>query len=90
MASGEAVKALSLSRQGRSSRCHRVPPRPSGFPLLYSPDFLGAQNLALSSEPLPPLLAPDVWARLESEYTNFLEVRPGAGPGPRGRGPGRV
>uniref|UniRef100_A0A8D0WNF8 Exocyst complex component 3 like 4 n=1 Tax=Sus scrofa TaxID=9823 RepID=A0A8D0WNF8_PIG len=40
-----------------------------------SPDFLGAQNLALSSEPLPPLLAPDVWARLESEYTNFLETK---------------
>lgn len=43
--------------------------------MLYSPDFLGAQNLALSSEPLPPLLAPDVWARLESEYTNFLETK---------------
>ncbi|XDB62534.1 hypothetical protein ABFV05_016150 [Capra hircus] len=34
-----------------------------------SPDFLG------SSEPLPPLLAPDVWARLEDDYTSFLETK---------------
>uniref|UniRef100_A0A8C3W9S8 Exocyst complex component 3 like 4 n=1 Tax=Catagonus wagneri TaxID=51154 RepID=A0A8C3W9S8_9CETA len=40
-----------------------------------SPDFLGAQDLALPSEPLPPILAPDVWARLESEYTSFLETK---------------
>ncbi|XP_064231312.1 exocyst complex component 3-like protein 4 isoform X2 [Aotus nancymaae] len=40
-----------------------------------SPDFLGAPGLALPTEPLPPLLAPDVWARLESDYTSFLEAR---------------
>uniref|UniRef100_I3M3S1 Exocyst complex component 3-like protein 4 n=1 Tax=Ictidomys tridecemlineatus TaxID=43179 RepID=I3M3S1_ICTTR len=49
-----------------------------------SPDFLGAPDLALLTEPLPPLLAPDVWARLESDYTSFLEVMP-VGPGSRGR-----
>uniref|UniRef100_A0A2K6R166 Exocyst complex component 3-like protein 4 n=1 Tax=Rhinopithecus roxellana TaxID=61622 RepID=A0A2K6R166_RHIRO len=49
-----------------------------------SPDFLGPPGLALPAEPLPPLLAPDVWARLESDYTSFLEVRPG-GSGWRGR-----
>ncbi|XP_059859860.1 exocyst complex component 3-like protein 4 isoform X2 [Delphinus delphis] len=40
-----------------------------------SPDFLGSQDLALPSEPLPPLLAPDVWARLESDYASFLETK---------------
>ncbi|XP_047287878.1 exocyst complex component 3-like protein 4 isoform X6 [Homo sapiens] len=40
-----------------------------------SPDFLGAPGLALPAEPLPPLLAPDVWARLESDYTSFLEAK---------------
>ncbi|XP_048655339.1 exocyst complex component 3-like protein 4 isoform X2 [Marmota marmota marmota] len=40
-----------------------------------SPDFLGAPDLALLTEPLPPLLAPDVWARLESDYTSFLETK---------------
>lgn len=44
-----------------------------------SPDFLGAPDLTLSTEPLPPLLAPSVWARLESDYTSFLEVRPSRG-----------
>ncbi|KAL2789463.1 exocyst complex component 3-like protein 4 [Daubentonia madagascariensis] len=38
-----------------------------------SPDFLGAPGLTLPTKPLPPLLAPDVWARLESDYTSFLE-----------------
>lgn len=42
-----------------------------------SPNFLGAPDLTLSTEPLPPLLAPEVWARLESDYTSFLEVRSG-------------
>ncbi|XP_055969731.1 exocyst complex component 3-like protein 4 [Sorex fumeus] len=40
-----------------------------------SPDFLGTPDLALPAEPLPPLLAPDVWARLESDYTSFLESK---------------
>ncbi|KAI5767734.1 EXOC3L4 [Gulo gulo luscus] len=40
-----------------------------------SPDFLGAPDLTLSTEPLPPLLAPDLWARLESDYTSFLETK---------------
>ncbi|XP_058596343.1 exocyst complex component 3-like protein 4 isoform X3 [Neofelis nebulosa] len=40
-----------------------------------SPDFLGAPDLTLSTEPLPPLLAPSVWARLESDYTSFLETK---------------
>ncbi|XP_062944391.1 exocyst complex component 3-like protein 4 [Cynocephalus volans] len=40
-----------------------------------SPGFLGALDLALPTEPLPPLLAPDVWARLESDYTSFLETK---------------
>nr|XP_037840515.1 exocyst complex component 3-like protein 4 isoform X6 [Chlorocebus sabaeus] len=40
-----------------------------------SPDFLGPPGLTLPAEPLPPLLAPDVWARLESDYTSFLEAK---------------
>ncbi|XP_053522101.1 exocyst complex component 3-like protein 4 isoform X2 [Artibeus jamaicensis] len=40
-----------------------------------SPDFLGAPDLTLSTEPLPPLLAPEVWAQLESDYTSFLETK---------------
>ncbi|XP_026922490.1 exocyst complex component 3-like protein 4 isoform X1 [Acinonyx jubatus] len=40
-----------------------------------SPDFLGAPDLTLSTEPLPPLLTPSVWARLESDYTSFLETK---------------
>lgn len=28
----------------------------------------------MPTEPLPPLLEPQVWAELESDYTNFLEV----------------
>ncbi|XP_023382893.1 exocyst complex component 3-like protein 4, partial [Pteropus vampyrus] len=52
-----------------------------------SPNFLGAPDLTLSTEPLPPLLAPEVWARLENDYTSFLETQdrellrwhPGAG-----------
>ncbi|KFO22285.1 Exocyst complex component 3-like protein 4 [Fukomys damarensis] len=39
-----------------------------------SPDFLDTPDLALPKEPLPPLLAPDVWAQLESDYTRFLEL----------------
>ncbi|XP_014387105.1 PREDICTED: exocyst complex component 3-like protein 4, partial [Myotis brandtii] len=40
-----------------------------------SPNFLGAPDLTLSTEPLPPLLAPEVWAQLESDYTSFLETK---------------
>ncbi|XP_007951314.1 exocyst complex component 3-like protein 4 [Orycteropus afer afer] len=40
-----------------------------------SPDFLGAPDLALPAEPLPPLLAPEVWARLENDYISFLETK---------------
>lgn len=40
-----------------------------------SPDFLGTPDLALPTEPLPPLLEPALWARLESDYTNFLETK---------------
>ncbi|XP_074182986.1 exocyst complex component 3-like protein 4 isoform X3 [Rhinolophus sinicus] len=40
-----------------------------------SPNFLGAPDLTLSTEPLPALLAPEVWARLESDYTSFLETK---------------
>ncbi|XP_030740877.1 exocyst complex component 3-like protein 4 [Echinops telfairi] len=40
-----------------------------------SPDFLGAPDLALPAEPLPPLLAPEVWAGLENDYTRFLETK---------------
>nr|XP_023484216.1 exocyst complex component 3-like protein 4 isoform X2 [Equus caballus] len=39
-----------------------------------SPDFLGTSDLALPAEPLPPLLAPEVWARLESDYASSLEL----------------
>lgn len=59
----------------------------SASALPSSPNFLGAPDLTLSTEPLPPLLAPDVWAQLESDYTSFLEVRPG-GAGLEGAGPG--
>ncbi|KAM6202690.1 exocyst complex component 3-like protein 4 [Rhynchocyon petersi] len=40
-----------------------------------SPDFLGLPDLKPSAESLPPLLAPDVWAGLENDYTNFLETK---------------
>ncbi|XP_004645449.1 exocyst complex component 3-like protein 4 [Octodon degus] len=40
-----------------------------------SPDFLDAWDLRLPEEPLPPLLSPDVWAQLESDYTRFLESK---------------
>ncbi|XP_070370459.1 exocyst complex component 3-like protein 4 isoform X3 [Equus asinus] len=40
-----------------------------------SPDFLGTSDLALPAEPLPPLLAPEVWARLESDYASSLETK---------------
>ncbi|XP_044245953.1 exocyst complex component 3-like protein 4 isoform X4 [Ursus arctos] len=40
-----------------------------------SPDFLGAPDLTLSTEPLPPLLAPALWARLQNDYTSFLEAK---------------
>ncbi|CAK6431749.1 unnamed protein product [Pipistrellus nathusii] len=40
-----------------------------------SPNFLDAPDLTLSTEPLPPLLAPEVWAQLESDYTSFLETK---------------
>lgn len=40
-----------------------------------SPNFLGAPDLTLSTEPLPPLLAPEVWTQLESDYTSFLETK---------------
>nr|XP_012601909.1 exocyst complex component 3-like protein 4 isoform X1 [Microcebus murinus]XP_012601910.1 exocyst complex component 3-like protein 4 isoform X1 [Microcebus murinus]XP_012601911.1 exocyst complex component 3-like protein 4 isoform X1 [Microcebus murinus]XP_012601912.1 exocyst complex component 3-like protein 4 isoform X1 [Microcebus murinus] len=40
-----------------------------------SPNFLGTPDLALPTKPLPPLLPPDVWARLESDYTSFLETK---------------
>ncbi|KAM4853224.1 exocyst complex component 3-like protein 4 [Thomomys bottae] len=40
-----------------------------------SPGFLGTPDLALPAGPLPPLLAPEVWARLESDYTSFLEAK---------------
>ncbi|XP_023381923.1 exocyst complex component 3-like protein 4 [Pteropus vampyrus] len=43
--------------------------------LSSSPNFLGAPDLTLSTEPLPPLLAPEVWARLENDYTSFLETK---------------
>ncbi|OWK02921.1 hypothetical protein Celaphus_00007781 [Cervus elaphus hippelaphus] len=39
-----------------------------------SPDFLGSQDQTVPSGPLPPLLAPDVWARLEDHCTSFLET----------------
>ncbi|KAM5273694.1 exocyst complex component 3-like protein 4 [Ctenodactylus gundi] len=40
-----------------------------------SPDFLDAPDPALPKEPLPPLLAPDLWSQLESDYTSFLETK---------------
>uniref|UniRef100_A0A2K6FN26 Exocyst complex component 3-like protein 4 n=1 Tax=Propithecus coquereli TaxID=379532 RepID=A0A2K6FN26_PROCO len=40
-----------------------------------SPDFLAAPDLALPTKRLPPLLAPDVWARLEGDYTSLLETK---------------
>ncbi|KAG8514424.1 Exocyst complex component 3-like protein 4, partial [Galemys pyrenaicus] len=43
-----------------------------------SPDFLGAPDLASPAEPLPPLLAPELWAQLESDYTSFLEAKIGS------------
>lgn len=69
-----------------SNSCIEAQPRPSAPTLPSSPDFLGVPDLTLSMEPLPPLLAPALWARLESDYTSFLEVRPGARP--EGHGPG--
>ena len=77
---GGGVRLGARPEGSRGSRCPiRVPLRPSGSTLPSSPDFLGSQDLALPSEPLPPLLAPDVRARLESDYTSFLEVRAARG-----------
>ncbi|KAB0369245.1 hypothetical protein FD755_019250 [Muntiacus reevesi] len=39
-----------------------------------SPDFLGSQDQTVPSEPLPPLLAPDVRARLEDDCISFLKT----------------
>ncbi|KAB0340373.1 hypothetical protein FD754_023187 [Muntiacus muntjak] len=39
-----------------------------------SPDFLGPQDQTVPSEPLPPLLAPDVRARLEDDCISFLKT----------------
>lgn len=50
-----------------------------GPALPSSPDFLGSQDQTVPSGPLPPLLAPDVWAGLEDHCTSFLEVRAGRG-----------
>lgn len=62
------------------------PPGSSAPTLLFSPDFLGAPDLALPAEPLPPLLRPEVWAQLESDYTSFLEVCGRGGGGHESRG----
>lgn len=40
-----------------------------------SSDFLSAPDLALCTEPLPPLLEPAQRAQLESDYTNLLETK---------------
>lgn len=65
-----------LGRRGASEP--RLGPNNSLTPsCFFSPDFLGAPDLALPTEPLPPLLEPALWARLESDYTSFLEVRLG-------------
>ncbi|XP_076979768.1 exocyst complex component 3-like protein 4 [Tamandua tetradactyla] len=37
--------------------------------------LLGAPDLPLPSEPLPPLLPPDVWDRLESKDASLLETK---------------
>ena len=50
-----------------------------GPALPSSPDFLGSQDQTVPSEPLPPLLAPDVRARLEDDCAGFLEVGSGRG-----------
>ncbi|XP_076978432.1 exocyst complex component 3-like protein 4, partial [Tamandua tetradactyla] len=43
---------------------------------VYSSSVLpGAPDLPLPSEPLPPLLPPDVWDRLENDYARFLEMK---------------
>lgn len=38
-----------------------------------SSDFLDSRDLTLAEESLPPLLSPNQWAQLESDYTRFLE-----------------
>ncbi|ELK31579.1 Exocyst complex component 3-like protein 4 [Myotis davidii] len=50
---------------------------PTGFArrAMDVPNFLGGPDLTLSTEPLPPLLAPEVWTQLESDYTSFLETK---------------
>ncbi|KAM6171917.1 exocyst complex component 3-like protein 4 [Erethizon dorsatum] len=69
-----------------AQRLQKLAPDTSGCEQLYllldwvaniygSPDFLDAPDMALPKEPLPPLLAPDVWAQLESDYTRFLESK---------------
>lgn len=67
---------------GTGGSCWSIRARPgplsaphSHSTLLFSPDFLGTPDLALPTEPLPPLLEPALWARLESDYTSFLETK---------------
>ncbi|XP_036605665.1 exocyst complex component 3-like protein 4 isoform X2 [Trichosurus vulpecula] len=40
-----------------------------------SKDFLGSPDLALDMTTMPKLLAPEVWEKLESDYTKFLETK---------------
>ncbi|XP_044517816.1 exocyst complex component 3-like protein 4 [Gracilinanus agilis] len=40
-----------------------------------SKDFLGSLDLELHMTTMPKLLAPEVWEKLESDYTKFLETK---------------
>ncbi|XP_007473587.2 exocyst complex component 3-like protein 4 [Monodelphis domestica] len=40
-----------------------------------SKDFLGSLDLELDMTTMPKLLAPEVWEKLESDYTKFLETK---------------
>ncbi|XP_072486251.1 exocyst complex component 3-like protein 4 isoform X2 [Notamacropus eugenii] len=69
-----------------SSRLQELLQAAQGFEQLYvimdwvanvysSKDFLGSLDVALDMTMMPNLLAPEVWKKLESDYTKFLETK---------------
>ncbi|XP_020826844.1 exocyst complex component 3-like protein 4 [Phascolarctos cinereus] len=69
-----------------SARLQELLQEAQGFEQLYvvmdwvanvycSKDFLGSLDLELDVTTMPKLLAPEVWEKLESDYTKFLETK---------------
>ncbi|XP_074147298.1 exocyst complex component 3-like protein 4 [Sminthopsis crassicaudata] len=69
-----------------SARLQELLQKAQGFEQLYvimdwvanvycGKDFLDSLDLALDMTTMPKLLSPEVWEKLESDYTKFLETR---------------